>query len=87
MANFSLSGKTPVCNIRLHIYVNGEIINGALNFNILLDISSYPKESLVFIDFIILLTSCVVAVLTRSDKKQKRFKKLNMVKKVTKWSS
>jgi hypothetical protein len=38
MAYFSLSRKTPVLIIALQMYVNGEIINGALNFIILLEI-------------------------------------------------
>jgi hypothetical protein len=42
MANFNLSGKTPVLNIALQICLSGEIINGALNFIILFEISSYP---------------------------------------------
>jgi hypothetical protein len=44
MANFNLSGKTPVLSIALQICVNGEIINGALNFIIVFEISSYPLE-------------------------------------------
>jgi hypothetical protein len=50
VAYFNLSGKTPVPNIEFQIYVNGEIINGALNFNTILEIY---LESLVFGDLII----------------------------------
>jgi hypothetical protein len=39
------------------MYVNGEIINGELNFIILLGNSSYPLEFLVFNDKIIFLSS------------------------------
>jgi hypothetical protein len=57
VAYCNLSGKTPVPSIALQMYVNGEIINGALNFNILLEISSYPGESLVCSNFIIFSVS------------------------------
>jgi hypothetical protein len=45
MTYLNLSRKTPAPSTALQMYVNGEIINGALNFNILLEISSYPEES------------------------------------------
>jgi hypothetical protein len=61
MATFNLSGNTPECRIALQIYVRGEIMNGTLCFIILLEISSYPEESLVFIVFIIFSISCVEA--------------------------
>jgi hypothetical protein len=57
MTNFNQSGNTRVPRITLQICVNGEIINGALNFIILLEFSSYPEESLVFNDFIIFAIS------------------------------
>jgi hypothetical protein len=44
MANFNISGKMAVPSTALQICVSGEIINGALDFIILLDISSYPLE-------------------------------------------
>jgi hypothetical protein len=56
IAYFNLSGKTPVLRIALQMYVNGEIISGELNFMILLEISSYPLEFLVFNDLIIFLS-------------------------------
>jgi hypothetical protein len=61
MATFNLSGNTPECRIALQIYVKGVIINGTLRFIILLEISPYPEESLVFILFIIFSISCVEA--------------------------
>jgi hypothetical protein len=48
MANFNLSGKMPVPSAALQRCVSGEIINGALDFIILLDISSYPLEFFFF---------------------------------------
>jgi hypothetical protein len=48
MANFTLSGKMPVPSTALQMCVSGEIINGALDFIILLDISSYPLEFFCF---------------------------------------
>jgi hypothetical protein len=56
IAYFNLSGKQPVLKIVLQIYVNGEIINGAEDFTIRLEISSYPHEFLVFSDLIIFST-------------------------------
>jgi hypothetical protein len=44
-AYFNLSGNTPVLNIALQIYVNGEIMYGAVGLIILLEISSYHKNS------------------------------------------
>jgi hypothetical protein len=57
MANFNLPGKMPVPSTALQICVSGEIINGALDFIIVLDISSYPLEYFVFSDLIILSIS------------------------------
>jgi hypothetical protein len=42
------------------MYVRGDKINEALIFIILIDISSYPCESLGFMDLIILFISYVV---------------------------
>jgi len=52
-ACFNLSGKTPVVRIALQMYVNGAIINGAVNFIMRLEISSYPHVFLVLNDLII----------------------------------
>jgi hypothetical protein len=47
MAYFNLSGNMPIYRIALQIYVSGHIMNGALNFSIIVEISSYPT---VFLD-------------------------------------
>jgi len=52
-AYFNLSGKTPVLRTALQMYVNGEIINGAVSFIIRLEISSYPHVFFVLNDLII----------------------------------
>ena len=41
MAYFDLSGNILVFKIALHIYVSGDIMYGALNFSIQVEISSY----------------------------------------------
>jgi hypothetical protein len=61
MSNFNLSGKIPVFNIALQIYVMGEIIHGKLDLIILFEISSYPLEFLSFNDLIIFSASYVEA--------------------------
>jgi hypothetical protein len=40
--NFNLCGKIPEEWALLHIYAKGELINRALSFRILTEISSYP---------------------------------------------
>ena len=50
MANFNLSGKTPVSRAALHICVKGEKIYGELNVIMRLEISSYPAVFVVFMD-------------------------------------
>jgi len=50
MAYFNLSRKTPVLRTALQMYVNGEIINGAVSFIMRLETSSYPHVLLVFND-------------------------------------
>ena len=55
IAYFNLSGKTPVLKAALQMYVNGEIMNGALNFMIRLETPSYPHVVLVFKYLIIFL--------------------------------
>jgi len=40
--NFSLLGKIPEALYLLHVYVKGELIQGAFYFKILTDISSCP---------------------------------------------
>jgi len=57
---FIRSGNIPCVSILLNIKVRGDKIYGALFFKIIVDISSYPYESLDFKDFIILLISLVV---------------------------
>ena len=52
-AYFNLSGKTPVLRTALQMYVNGEIINGAVSFIMQLETSSYPHVFLVLNDLII----------------------------------
>jgi len=56
-AYFNLSGKTPVLRRALQMYVNGEIMNGALNFMIQLERSWYPAVLLVLNDLIIFSVS------------------------------
>jgi len=53
IAYFNLLGKTLVLRTALQVYVNGEIINGALHFMIRLQISSYPHVFLVLNDLMI----------------------------------
>jgi len=53
MAYFNLSRKTPVLRTALQMYVNGEIINGAVSLIMRLETSSYPHVFLVFNDLII----------------------------------
>jgi hypothetical protein len=55
--NFILSGNIPEYKTLLNIYVKGDKIHGVLILSILEDISSYPWESAVFKDCIILLIS------------------------------
>ena len=50
MANYNLSGRTPVSRAALHIWVKGEIIYGELNLIMGLEISSYPSVFVVFMD-------------------------------------
>jgi len=59
--NFNLSGNIPVDNILLVMYVRGDTKHGALIFNNLVDISSYPWESLIFMEWTILSVTWVVA--------------------------
>jgi len=42
MTYFNLSGNIPVFKIAMQIYVSGNIMYGALNFSIQVEISSYP---------------------------------------------
>jgi len=42
MVYFNLLGNIPVLKIALKIYVSGDIMYGALNFSIRVEISSYP---------------------------------------------
>jgi len=44
IAYLSRSGNVLVLKIILQMYVSGDEMYGALNFNILVDISSYPLE-------------------------------------------
>jgi hypothetical protein len=53
MAYFNPSGNIPEFRIVLQIYVMGDIMYGALNFSIQVEISSYPPEFLDFKDLII----------------------------------
>jgi len=48
MAYFNLSGNIPIFKIALQIHVSADIMYGALNFSIQIEISSYPP---VFFDF------------------------------------
>jgi hypothetical protein len=54
---FSLSGNTLEERDLLQIYIKGEMIKGALNFRIFVEILSYPYEFLFFRDSIILPVS------------------------------
>jgi len=58
---FKWSGKIPVDNDLLHMWVRGEIMKGELisNTSSLVDISSYPWEFFNLRDLIIFLTSLV----------------------------
>jgi hypothetical protein len=58
--NFSLFGKIPEAWYLLHVYVKGELIQGALYFKILTDISSYLSEFFVIKDLIIFSISCII---------------------------
>jgi len=53
MAYFDLSGNILVFKIALHIYVSGDIMYGALNFSIRVEISSYPPVIFDFKDLVI----------------------------------
>jgi hypothetical protein len=53
IAYFSLVGKFPESVDLLHIQPKGELIKGALAFNIFDEISSYPGESFIFKELII----------------------------------
>jgi hypothetical protein len=53
MAYFNLSGNIPEFRIVLQIYVEGDIMYGALNFSIRVEISSYPPIFMDFKDLII----------------------------------
>jgi len=50
MAYFNPSGKIPVLRTALQMYVNGEIVNGAVSFIMRLEISSHPRVFVVFND-------------------------------------
>ena len=52
-AYFNLLGKIPVLRTALQMYVNGEIINGAVGFIMRLETPSYPHVFLVLNDLII----------------------------------
>jgi hypothetical protein len=52
MAYFNLSENIPQFRIVLQIYVKGDIMYGALNFSIRVEISSYPP---IFLDFKVLI--------------------------------
>jgi len=54
MAYFNPSRKTSLLRTTLQMYVNGEIINGAVSFIMRLETSSYPHVFSVFNDLIIL---------------------------------
>jgi len=58
--NFNLFGKIPEVWYLLHVYVKGELIQGAIYFKILIDISSCPWEFFVFKDLIIFSISCII---------------------------
>ena len=53
MAYFNLPGNIPEFRIALQIYVKGDIMYGAHNFSIWVEISSYPPVFLDFKDLII----------------------------------
>jgi len=57
---FNLSGNVPVESILLHIYVKGDKINGLLIFKIVVAISSYPHDLLLFNSLVIFYISPVV---------------------------
>ena len=52
-AYFNLSRKTPVLRTALQMYVNGEVIYGAVRFIMRLETSLYPHVFLVLNDLII----------------------------------
>jgi len=56
---FNLDGKEPNSKDLLRMYVSGELIKGALNLRILIEISLYPCAFFVFNDFIIFSISSV----------------------------
>ena len=43
-AYFNLTGKTPVLRTALQMYVNGEIINGAVSFIMQLETSAQDRD-------------------------------------------
>ena len=47
MTYFNLSGNMPVFKIALQIYVSGDIMYGALNFSIRVEISSHSAVFLI----------------------------------------
>ena len=60
---FILSGKMPVAMTLLQMYVRGDDMYIALSVRMYGLISSYPKEFLVFSDFIILIISVDVDII------------------------
>ena len=58
--NFSLFRKIPEVWYLLHVYVKGDLIQEALNFKNLTDISSYLSEFFVIKDLIIFSISCII---------------------------
>jgi len=56
---FNLDGKEPNTGDLLKMYVSGELIKGALNLRILIEISLYPCAFFAFNDFVIFSISSV----------------------------
>ena len=59
IAYFSLVGKVPDNIDLLHIYFKGELIKGALIFNIFVETSSQPEYSFIFKELIFFSISLV----------------------------
>jgi hypothetical protein len=53
------SGKIPVDNYLLHMWIRGELMKGDLIFNSLVDFASYPWEFFNLGELIIFLTSLI----------------------------
>jgi hypothetical protein len=66
--NFNLSGNIPVDKILLNIKVSGDKMQGALIFNIFVEILSYLCQFLLFNEWIIFSTSCVEVFLSLMGK-------------------